>query len=191
MKKLVIAFLSIITISACAKNANIIKTYTPPRFTNQEQIKLNVESINTQSEFSPTFTRPNVEHLLPISIEKTTRIWADDRLEAASPSSSKQAVITIKDASVTEELIKSQKFLQKDQLKYIAKLHVELKVIDENNLSSAQTEIRAWRELIIPADTPLSQKEEYWSSMVEKLFADYNNQMAQNINEYLGQYIIR
>ncbi len=191
MKKLIITFMALITITACNTTSNDIQTYTAPSFATQGPIKLNVSKVDVVSEFIPTFTRPNVEHLFPVSIEKTARAWAEDRLEPTNINSSKEAILTIKNASVVEELIESEKLLHKDQLKYTAKLDIELKIKDQNNLSSAQTEIRAWRELTIPFDTPLAQKEVYWNSMVEKLFSEFNTQMSQNINEYLDQYIVR
>lgn len=55
------------------------------------------------SEFTPSFRRPNVEHLLPISLEKTAKQWAKDRLDAVGYSLDKVAKFIIKDASVTEE----------------------------------------------------------------------------------------
>ena len=44
--------------------------YSEPRFQNQAPIELNVEKVEIVSEFIPSFTRPNVEHLFPVSIEK-------------------------------------------------------------------------------------------------------------------------
>ena len=129
------------------------------------------------SEFTPSFTRPNVEHLFPVSIEKTAKLWATDRLKAVDFSSDKQATFIIKDASVTEEVVKSDKLFEKDSLKYRAKLSVVLKVND------------AWRELTIPVDTSIEDKERYWNSMVEKLFEEFNARMQININKYLNMYI--
>ena len=58
-----------------------ISSYSEPRFQNSGKIELKVNKIDIISEFTPSFRRPNIEHLLPISIEKSARIWANDRLE--------------------------------------------------------------------------------------------------------------
>ncbi|MFI3241642.1 MAG: hypothetical protein R3Y43_03660 [Alphaproteobacteria bacterium] len=189
MKKTITSILCMLFISACNTTSNSTETYEAPRFLDEPAIKLNVNSISTVSEFTPSFRRPNVEHLFPNSLEKVTKIWVSDRLKAVDLLSSNEAIVTIKDASVTEELIKSDTLLKKDSLKYKAKLYIEVAVKNTDNLSTAQTEIQAWRELTIPADTPIAQKEKYWNSMVEKLFDAFNTQMNLNIDKYLSQYV--
>ena len=163
--------------------------YSEPRFQTTAPIELNVEKIDVISEFVPSFTRPNVEHLFPVSIEKAAKIWAEDRLKADGFSSNRIAEYVIKDASVTEEIEKSEDFLHKDRLKYRANLSVMLKITDKSNLSAAETTIDAWRELRMPVDTKIADKEKYWNDMVYKLFDEFNKRMEQNINEYLNMYV--
>ncbi len=163
--------------------------YSEPRFQTTAPIELNVEKIDIISEFVPSFTRPNVEHLFPVSIEKAAKMWAEDRLKADGFSSNRIAEYVIKDASVTEEVEKSEEFLQKDRIKYRANLSVVLKVTDKSNLSAAETTIDAWRELRMPVDTKIAEKEKYWNDMVYKLFDEFNKRMEQNINEYLNMYV--
>ena len=163
--------------------------YNEPRFNADGIVNLKVNKVEVVSEFTPSFTRPNVEHLFPVSIEKTAKLWATDRLKAVDFSSDKQATFIIKDASVTEEVVKSDKLFEKDSLKYRAKLSVVLKVNDPYNFSSAETSLEAWRELTIPVDTSIEDKERYWNSMVEKLFEEFNARMQININKYLNMYV--
>jgi tRNA U38,U39,U40 pseudouridine synthase TruA len=56
--------------------------YSEPRFQTTAPIELDVEKVEITSEFVPSFTRPNVEHLFPVSIEKAAKLWAKDRLKA-------------------------------------------------------------------------------------------------------------
>lgn len=163
--------------------------YSEPRFQNQAPIELNVEKVEIVSEFIPSFTRPNVEHLFPVSIEKAAKLWAEDRLKADGFSSNRVAEFIIKDASVTEEVEKSEELLQKDRLKYRANLSVILRITDKTDLSAAETSINAWRELKIPVDTKIADKEKYWNDMVYKLFDEFNQRMEKNINEYLNMYV--
>lgn len=163
--------------------------YSEPRFQTKAPIELNVEKVEILSEFVPSFTRPNVEHLFPVSIERTAKIWAEDRLKADGFSSNRIAEYIIKDASVTEEVEKSSEILQKDRLKYRANLSVLLRITDKANTSVAETTIDAWRELKIPADTDIAEKEKHWNDMVRKLFSEFNRRMEQNIHEYLNMYV--
>lgn len=192
IKRILPLVVVLMMMSACAafkSNEEGPDNYRMPRFTSLAPIDLNVKQIDTISEFTPSFTRPNVEHLFPISIEKTAKIWARDRLKAVDFSSDRVAEVIIKDASVTEEIEKSQEMFVKDRIKYRANLDVVIRIQDTKSLSKAETEVIAWRELIIPADTDITEKEEYWNAMVTKLFNEFNAKMDQNIHRYLNAYI--
>lgn len=177
-------------VSACSSVNNdeaAPERYSDLHFDNKKPIELMVKKIDVKSEFTPSFTRPNVEHLFPISIEKTAKTWANERLEAADFSSDRVAEFIIKDASVTEQEEKAEQLLQKDRLKYHANLSVVLKITD--NKSSAQTSVEAYRELTMPIDTNIEDKEKYWNEMVIKLFNAFDEHMEINTQKYLNMYI--
>ena len=191
LKNIVLVFSSLF-LFACSTTSDIDAVplrYSEPRFQTMAPIDLDVEKVEVVSEFIPSFTRPNVEHLFPVSIEKSAKLWAEDRLKADGFSSNRVAEFIIKDASVTEEIEKSEELLQKDRLKYRANLSVVLKITDKSNLAAAETTISAWRELRIPVDTKIADKEKYWNDMVYKLFDEFNQRMEKNINEYLNMYV--
>ena len=182
-----------IGLSACGTlfgNNGEIARYSEPRFESEKPIELKVNKINIISEFTPSFTRPNVEHLFPVSIEKTAKLWAQDRLKAGDYSSKKIAEVIIKDASVTEELEESVQIFERDKVKYSARLVVNVKITDPESLAQASTEVEAWRSLTIPADTDIATKEVYWNGMVQKLFDDFNSKMTANIHQYLNAFVI-
>ena len=192
LKKIFAALTICITFSGCAGIQDDMaepRRYEDLSFTDQAPIKLKVSKVEVVSEFSPSFKRPNVEHLFPISIEKTARIWARDRLEAVDFSSNKIAKFIIKDASVTEEPLDSKEVFTQDRVRYKARLVVTLRVTDADSLSVAETSIEAWRELTINANTDIDEKERYWNGMVNKLFAEFNRSMETNIDQYLNMYV--
>ncbi len=191
LKNILLVFSSLF-LFACSTTSDIDAVplrYSEPRFQTEAPIELDVEKVEVISEFIPSFTRPNVEHLFPVSIEKSAKLWAEDRLKADGFSSNRVAEFIIKDASVTEEIEKSEELLQKDRLKYRANLSVVLKITDKSNMAAAETTINAWRELRIPVDTKIADKEKYWNDMVYKLFNEFNQRMEKNINEYLNMYV--
>ena len=163
--------------------------YNEPRYTDKTPIELKVNKIDIVSEFTPSFTRPNVEHLFPVSIEKAAKTWGQDRLVAADFSSTKVAEVIIKDASVTEEIEESEQIFEQDKVKYSARLVVSVKIYDSETLAQASTDVEAWRSLTIPANTDIAQKETYWHSMVEKLFADFDDRMTNEINQNLNIFV--
>lgn len=193
IKKIIPAFIMTVLVAGCAwfpKDEDELQKFREPRYNSEEPIQLKVNKVEVISEFTPTFKRPNVEHLFPISIEKTAKLWAKDRLKAADFSSPKIAEVIIRDASVTEEAETSEQLFNKDRVKYRAKLIVVVRVTDPQSLSRAETEVEAWCELIIPADTDIAEKEKYWNGMVTKLFDEFNRKMSANIYQYLNMYVI-
>ena len=189
IQKIFSLFALISCLGACVSNVDEVETYNVPRYSDSGPIELKVNKVDIVSEFIPPFKRPHVEELFPISIEKTARVWAKDRLEPVDFASNKTATFIIKDASVTEEVEESGKLFYKDRLVYRANLDVVLKISDELGTESAQTEIVAWRELVIPADTDIVEKEKYWNGMVKKLFDEFNLKMENNIYKYLNMHI--
>lgn len=181
---------AVFLLTACMTNKEVAeeRRYHEPRFSAEQPIKLKVSEISVVSEFTPAFTKPNVEHLFPVSLEKSAQIWANDRLLAADPLTDRVAEFVIKDASVTEEEVKASQLFHKDSLKYRASLSVVLKISSSNG-SSAQTALQAWRELNIPIDTQIDQKEEYWNEMIQKLMNEFNQNMEKNIHEHLNMYV--
>ena len=190
IKNILCAFAAMLVLAGCASdNQAVPQRFSEPRFNSSDPIKLKVNKVEVVSEFISTFKRPNVEYLFPVSIERTATLWANDNLKAVMLSSDKQATFIIKDASVTEEVIKSEKLFEKDSLRYRAKLSVVLKISDPYKFSSAETSLEAWRELTIPVDTSIEDKETYWKGMVDKLFEEFNSRMRINIDKYLNMYV--
>ena len=193
LKKILSVFAAILVIQGCSSindNRAEPSRYEDPSFSNLPPIQLKVNKVDIISEFTPSFQRPNVEHLFPISIEKAARIWASERLKAVDFSSNKVAKFIIKDASVTEEEINTPDLFTANKVKYHAKLVAVLMVTDPDSLSTAETTIEAWRELTIPAHTEIDEKERYWNTMVKKLMDDFNTSMEKNINQYLNMYVV-
>ena len=191
IKRIFITVLFTAALAGCAglKSGKEIRSYNEPRYDADPKIELDVKKVEIISEFTPSLTRPNVEHLFPISIEKTARLWGRDRLEAADYGSDKTAEYIIKDASVTEEIETSEDIFTPDRLKYRATLDVIVRVYDTQSMAKAETEVVAWRELYIPANTDIAEKEKYWNGMVLKLFDEFNRKMDKNIRQYLNMYV--
>lgn len=193
--KIIPIFVLSLIISGCSSlfpaSEDELPRYSEPRYNTEEPIQLKVSQIKVISEFTPSFTRPHVEHLFPVSIEKTAKLWAQDRLKAADFSNQKIAEVIIKNASVTETLEEGgNQLFNTDRVRYKASLIMTVRITDPENMSQASTNVDAWRELTIPAGTDIAEKEQYWSGMVSKLFDEFNTKMTANIYEYLNMYVI-
>ncbi|MBQ7633682.1 MAG: hypothetical protein IJS88_06190 [Alphaproteobacteria bacterium] len=179
-----------LVLNACSSmnnNTAVPERYSDLHFDNKAPIPLTVKTVEVKSEFTPSFTRPHVEHLLPTSIEKTAKTWAKERLEATDFSSNRTAEFIIKDASVIETEEKSTQILTKDRLKYHATLRVMLRILD--NKTSASTNVEAWRDLTMSVDTSIEDKEQHWNDMVINLFQAFDSSMEKNIHQSLNMYV--
>lgn len=187
--KKIFVFACALFLSACAHQHDVAETpkFVEPRFKDALPITLEVGSIEVVSEFVPSFERPNVEHLFPVSIEKSARIWASDRLEVTGKPSDRTAKFIIKDASVVEEKIEAEQLFYKDNLRYKAMLSVVLQITAPDGKS--QTNLDTWREITIPVDTSVEDKERAWSNMTNKLMEEFDKRMEQNIRRYLNMYV--
>lgn len=177
-------------LNACSSmnnNTAAPERYSDLHFDNKAPIPLMVKSVEIKSEFTPSFTRPNIEHLFPVSIEKTAKTWAKERLEAADFASNRTAEFIIQDASVIETEEKSDQLLMKDRIKDHANLKVLLRIND--NKSSASSGVEAWRDLTMSVDTSIEDKEQHWNEMVVNLFKAFDESMEKNINQSLNMYI--
>ncbi|MDR1026720.1 MAG: hypothetical protein LBL47_04900 [Lactobacillus sp.] len=190
LTKKVFSGLAILLVASCGLFMDPVPEESTPVISSTiEPIQLKVRSIDVVSEFAPTFTRPNIEHLLPVSIERNARAWARERLEAVEPHSTKVATFIIKDASMTEEFEKSDSILRKDRNNYRATLSIVLKIADTEKVSSAETSTTVWKELGIPADLTIEHKEAHWNRMIREMFEQFNEAMTNGVEKNLGQYV--
>ncbi len=188
--KIICAAATVVLLNACSSmnnNTAVPERYSDLHFDNKAPIPLMVKTVEIKSEFTPSFTRPHVEHMLPTSIEKTAKTWAKERLQATDFSSNSVAEFIIQDASVTETEEKSEQILSKDRLKYHATLKVLLRVVD--NKSSAAANVEAWRDLTMAVDTNIEDKEQHWNDMVINLFQAFDSSMEKQIHQSLNMYV--
>lgn len=167
------------------------KNYVEIRFDDYPKYKFNAKKIEVVSKFMPTFTHPNIEHLMPVSIEKTAINWANDRLIANTPDSPYKIKFIIYDASVNEKDIIEETIIEADMIKYTARLDVSIRVTDDEDNILAETTSSSWREISAKKNSKIYSKEEIWYEIVQKLSLDFNEKIEAGIDSYLGQYILK
>lgn len=199
LSKILLALI-IISTSACQSSgvsdffgfnkADDNRNYVELRFNDYPKYKFNAKKMEIISKFMPTFSYPNVEHLMPVSIEKTAINWANDRLIANTPDSPYKIQFIIYDASVTEKDIMEESIIEPDMIKYTARLDVSIRVTDDSDNILAETTSSSWREITAKKNSKIYTKEEVWYEIVQKLSIDFNEKIETGIDNYLGQYII-
>ncbi|SBW02663.1 conserved exported hypothetical protein [uncultured Alphaproteobacteria bacterium] len=177
-------------------------TTTPPapvypdiRFTNVDPLVINALRVEISSDYRPTFTPPNVEHLMPISPERMARQWALDRLQPLR-SGTAVARFNILDARVTETKLTTTQgikgaFTDEPGERYDAELRVRFSLDDPARAYHGEVETSVRRSLTVQKDASLNEREKVWYELVEKLGSDFDAAMANNLRNYLPDALAR
>ncbi len=181
---------SILSVFNFANQETEVKKYMDIKFDDYAKYKFNANKLDIISKFTPSFSYPNVEHLMPISTEKTAINWANDRLIANSPDSPYKLQFIIYDASVTEKDLIEDSIIDTDMIKYTARLDISIRVVDKDENILAETTSSSWREVTSKKNSKIYSKEEIWYQMVQKLALDFNEKIESGINNYLNQYLL-
>jgi len=166
--------------------------YADITFRHLTPIKLNVREIKVVNEFRPTLKAPHVEHELPVKIDQSVQQWAADRLQAVGNSSA-YAVLTIKDASAVEKMLKKKTgvtgFFTNDQSElYEFRVSAELKIVDVNG-STGFVSADAVRAKSVDEEITLNARERLYYRQTEMLLQDFDAEMEKNIRDFLGSFI--
>ena len=146
MKALIrfVLFSMILAIAAC-------ETPIPRRdfpeitFTHLPSISLDIATIDVVQLFEPPLKPPHVEHEMPIQPHMAVSRWVSDRLKPTG--SSGHAKVTIRDASVIEESLKSVgglrgAFTTEQSERYVGKIEVEIEAVGGKGLRTASAVAR-------------------------------------------------
>lgn len=94
-----------------------------------DRIYLNVRGVRVHPVFAAPDAGSHIESQLPVTPQKALAAWAKNRFHGASDSSPVSAVITISDASLTQETKAADNWLQPDMTKYDLSYRVEIKFL--------------------------------------------------------------
>lgn len=167
-------------------------TFAEMTFQHLPTINLNVGEIKIRNEYRSPLKAPNVEHEMPVNIERVLKRWASERLRAVGDSSA-YAEFTIKDASVIETKLKKKTglagFFTNDQAeKYDFRVEAELKVVSINGYKGFAT-ADSKQSRTIPEDSTLNERDSMYFERTELLIGEFNKQMEKNIFAFLGKFI--
>ncbi|WP_282604286.1 hypothetical protein [Pelagibius sp. Alg239-R121] len=161
-------------------------------FRHLPEIKLNVSEIVYESEYEAPKTAPNVDHIFPVAPAQAAERWAADRLRAVGPDN--KAFFILKDASVTEEQLETKggltgAFTTEQTERYLARMVVEMKIVDNFGNTLANLNARAERSTTTPEDLSLREREEVWFKLTEDIMRDIDQQLDPTIRRVFFPYM--
>ena len=156
-------------------------------------IKLAVGGIEVVEAYTPPTTRPNVEHLMPISPERMAARWPKDRLVAAG--GSLRARYTVKVASVTETQLPRTEgirgaFTTDQAQRYDAVLEVALDIVDERGFAVGTVSAHVERRQSVAENITPAQRDETWYQFVQGMAKDLDAELDKNIKASLARFIV-
>jgi hypothetical protein len=174
------------------------KTEPPPArlpdmtFVNLPKILIDVAQIEIVDTYSPPFAPPNVEHKMPVPPAGAARRWAQDRLVAVGQSG--RAVVTIKDAHVTETLLAkstgvTSTFTTQQGARYDGVIEMTVEIKGDRGFQTAAAQGRAVRSQSVPENISPNRLDEVWYEMVEVMMRDINAQLERNMRQFMGRFV--
>jgi hypothetical protein len=170
-------------------------SYPDIRFGGADSLPILALRVDTSSSYVPSFSPPNVEHLMPVSPEKMARQWALDRLQ---PVRNGRAVahFTILDARVIETKLKVKDgirgaFTDEPAERYDATLRVRFSLNDPERGYNGNVEAAVNQSLTVQKDASLNDREKAWYELVQKLSETFDRTMSANIRQYMPEALAR
>ena len=183
--------LFILAVAGCASDVQ------PPRypditFSHLPPIRLDVAEIVYSPRYQPPLDAPNVGQDFPVPPVKAAEQWIRDRLVAVGTQG--QARVTIRRATATETKLKVTEGLKgaftTDQAwRYDANLDVVIDAVNPNRGLKAQATTIAHQSETVPEDASLSEREDVWFAMTEKLMRSFNKTFEAEIRKNLAKFI--
>jgi len=187
-----ILVLSNICILASCKTGIYRQEFPTMTFKNLPSINLKVTDIEIVSKFTRGINPPNVAHKIPISPDRALIRWAKDRLSIAGTKNTARLTIIRADAAELDlKLDKSLAGIFKNQQshRFETLIEAKLEIFDEINVRRAFIKGKAEQSITVSEATPLSNRQQIWYNLVEKLMNQFNREMQNNINQKLADYL--
>ena len=155
-------------------------------------IVINVARVEIVHEYRPSFARPYVEHLFPVTPASALERWAGERLRPMGPSGVARFVIM--DASVKETALKKKEGLIglvtiDAAARYDASVRARIDVVDDQGRAAGGATAHATRYQTTLEGTSPNERTEIWLDMTSALVADFDREMERNARELLGNWV--
>ena len=167
------------------------RPFPPMTFTGAELL-FDAASVTITSQFQPSLTPPNVEHLTPVSPEAALRTWASEKLTTTGTGSA-LVTLTVRDAVLLEEPLEVtdgvRGWFRRDQAaKYTVRLSAALKVTQANGASSSAS-ASVWRSTTVEEGTDLAELEVVWFRLIEGVVNDFQEALEPEVRAQMAGFL--
>lgn len=173
---------------AACETPNPAPVFPALTYVHKPQIRLAVGYVTVINEYEPSFSAPNVEHLMPVAPGPAAERWAADVVQAAGGVGT--AVVVIKDASVRETALKGTTgirgtFTNDQSERYDARLEVRIEVRDPDNRVRATASAAVARTTSVAEDTTPNERAKVWYDLTSRLVEDLDVAIRPQVQRFL------
>jgi hypothetical protein len=162
-------------------------------FQHRPKLVFDAAEIAIEESYEAPIDPPHVAHLFPVPPGEAAARWARDRLAAGGPSG--RLVYKIREASAVETELETESgiqglFTSEQSERYLARLVVEVRLLDDRGMTRAAVEAEVERSVTVPEDATLREREEAWFRLTEALMQDYDAELEGALYQYMAAHIL-
>ena len=156
-------------------------------------IQLNVVDVQFLSDTKASSDASNIAFTFPTPPAVGLKRWAKDRIRAVG--STATARFVIHEASAKEISLRVDRgiggLFKVEQLdRYDAIVEASLEIYDSRGVRRAFALARAKRSITIREDTTQEDRQRIWFELIERLMADFDRTMENNIRIHMTEYLL-
>lgn len=194
LKTLPLSALSMSLLGACASDEPLPGPVAEAGFQHLSHLTLAVGRVDVSSHYKSPMSAPNAEQRMPTSPERAMFDWAQARLMAGGGHDNPAvATFVIEDGAVIEtKLAKTEglkgMFTHEPGERYDARAVARL-TIEDPVRGRGEVRVTALRTIEVHENATLAEREQKWLELVERLMADFDAKMEEEMRRYLGAWL--
>jgi hypothetical protein len=169
--------------------------YPPARFTHKVPYKFEMGQFSIGEEFISPLSKPNIEHLAPVTPARHLKQWAQDRM-VITQTGQRHLRMAIKDASIIEKKVTNTHgqikdiFIKQQVAEYVGRIEVILEVFDKDPLFPAsELKVELKRSLSVSQGSSLAEKEKLLHELSVQLIHDFDIEIEKRIAQTFVSYL--
>ena len=197
--KTVFAVIAILGLLGACQTPAPTQTFADITFAHLQPLNINVASVEVENTYKAGSEPGHVEDRFPVSPAKALERWVIDRLKPVGGPDSGKLRLIITDAGVIETALAKDTttkglFTKQQSHRYNLEAGGRLEIYDAASCraesdSRGFSAAKATRSITTREDISLNDREKIWFTATEKLMADFDREMENNVRQYLGAWL--
>lgn len=167
-----------LSIMACSSPQTTV--FNVKDYRDENPIVLAVGTIMVQSDVVPSDVLPHIEKKIPITPSQALINWAEHRFKSGRPNTNTALVLTIRDASMIQELKPSNHWYVLDNVVYELHYQLDMTYYQDGREMQKQT-VSGFEKKSVPEQSSMTTKEKVWLDLINKMIQKVNRKVIADI----------